>query len=524
MAHHVNVNRRKFMEMGAAGVALASTSGFLLGCTGQALEKPTTAAGSSPNKISYFDKFGVTEEMIREGIAEALSHGGDRADLFFQHRVLNSLQLEDGEVNRAYTRVELGVGVRVVRGDQTGYAYTEELTREAIVRAARTAAAIADGPATAGPKVFSVSNGLPKRYVIDVAWDNVKAGQKMPILDGVNASIFKADARVKKVSVGFTDESGAVLIADSSGRIVEDIQPMTSLYVNCVAEQNGRRESNGYNVAGRRGLEFYSQDRIARVVKEAVARTTVLFDAVPAPTGEMPVVLGAGSSGILLHEAIGHGMEADFNRKNTSIYSDKIGKPVAKPFVTIVDDATPEYARGAINVDDEGNPAGVTTLVDKGILTTYLHDSISAKHYGLTPTGNGRRESYQFAPMPRMRATYMLPGPHEHDEIVASVKQGIYCQGFSNGQVNIGAGDFTFYVKNGFLIENGKLTRPIKDVNIIGNGPRVLEMVDMVGKDLVIDEGGWTCGKDGQSVPVSQGIPTVRVASITVGGQTKKQG
>jgi len=238
----------------------------------------------------------------------------------------------------------------------------------------------------------------------------------------------------------------------------------------------------------------------------------------------MPVVLGAGSSGILLHEAIGHGMEADFNRKNTSIYSDKIGKPVAKPFVTIVDDATPEYARGAINVDDEGNPAGVTTLVDKGTLATYLHDSISAKHYGLAPTGNGRRESYQFAPMPRMRATYMLPGPHEHDEIVASVKQGIYCQGFSNGQVNIGAGDFTFYVKNGFLIENGKLTRPIKDVNIIGNGPRVLELVDMVGKDLVIDEGGWTCGKDGQSVPVSQGIPTVRVASITVGGQTKKQG
>jgi TldD protein len=296
------------------------------------------------------------------------------------------------------------------------------------------------------------------------------------------------------------------------------------LYVSCVAEHNGRREMNGYNVAGRRGVDFYSADLVGRVVKEAVSRTTVLFDAVPAPTGEMPVVLAAGSSGILLHEAIGHGMEADFNRKGTSIYSDKIGKPIAKPFVNIVDDATPLHARGAINVDDEGNQAGVTTLVDKGILTTYLHDSISAKHYGLKPTGNGRRESYQHAPMPRMRATYMLPGPHEHDEIVASVKNGIYCKAFSNGEVNIGAGDFTFYVKNGFLIENGKLTRPIKDVNIIGNGPKVLEKVDMVGKDLVIDEGGWTCGKNGQGVPVSQGIPTVRVASITVGGQAKKQG
>lgn len=524
MAHEVGLNRRRFLEMGATSVALASTSGYLLGCTGQALEKPTTAVGANPNKISYFEKFGVSEEMIREGIAEALGHGGDRADLFFQHRVMNVLQLEDGEVNRAYTRVELGVGVRVVRGDQTGYAYTEELTRDAIKRAARTASAVADGPARPGPKEFSVSAALPGRYVIDVTWDNVKPGQKMPILNGINTAIFKADGRVKKVSVGFTDEAGAILVADSDGRLIEDIQPMTSLYVSCVAEQNGRRESNGYNIAGRRGLDFYSTDVVGRVVREAVARTTVLFDAVPAPTGEMPVVLAAGSSGILLHEAIGHGMEADFNRKGTSIYSDKIGKPVAKPFVTIVDDATPEHARGAINVDDEGNPAGVTTLVDKGTMTTYLHDSISAKHYGLKPTGNGRRESYQHAPMPRMRATYMLPGPHDQQEIIASVKQGIYCQGFSNGQVQIGAGDFTFYVKNGFLIENGKLTRPIKDVNIIGNGPRVLEKIDMVGKDLVIDEGGWTCGKDGQSVPVSQGIPTVRVASITVGGQAKKQG
>jgi TldD protein len=212
-------------------------------------------------------------------------------------------------------------------------------------------------------------------------------------------------------------------------------------------------------------------------------------------------------------------MEADFNRKNTSIYADKIGKPVAQPFVSVVDDGTIDHARGSINVDDEGNVAGKTTLVENGVLATYLHDTISAKHYGVKPTGSGRRESYRHSPMPRMRSTYMLNGPHKRDEIIASVKKGIYCSNFSNGQVKIGPGDFTFYVKNGFMIEDGKLTAPIKDVNIIGNGPKVLEKIDMVADDLAIDEGGWTCGKDGQSVPVSQGMPTVRVSAITVGGR-----
>jgi TldD protein len=525
MTHDHRMNRRQFIEMGATSVAAASAGGFLLGCGGAALEKPTTAnvtPSADAPKTTYFGRFGVDEGMIRAGLAAALSRGGDYADLFFQHRIFNSMVLEDGEVNRAYTRVELGVGVRVVKGDQTGYAYTEDLTREALERAAKTAAAVADGPARQLPAAFHVGTALPQRYALEVPWSGVAPKQKLPILDGVNAAAFKMDGRIKKVNVSLMDEAGAILIADSEGRLVEDVQPMTILGVNCVAEQGGRRENNGYNVAGRRGFDFFSPEVVGRVVREAVSRTLVLFDAVPAPAGEMQVVLAAGSSGILLHEAIGHGMEADFNRKGVSIYSDKIGKPIAKPFVSIVDDAAQPHARGAINVDDEGNPAGTTTLVDRGILATYMHDSISAKHYGVKSTGNGRRQSYQHAPMPRMRATYMLPGPHEHDEIVASVKKGIYCQGFSNGQVNIGAGDFTFYVKNGFLIEDGKLGRPIKDVNIIGNGPKVLELIDMVGKDLVIDEGGWTCGKDVQSVPVSQGIPTVRVASITVGGQGGK--
>jgi TldD protein len=427
--------------------------------------------------------------------------------------------LEDGAVNRAHAAVDLGVGVRVVKGDQTGYGYTEDLSRPALLECARTAAAIADGPSRPAPVALHVTGGLPDRYPLVRPWDEVRPEEKLPVLSALNARAFAADPRVRKVNVYLRDESGAVLVADSAGRIVEDRLPMTVLSLSVLAEDGSRREQNGYNVAGRAGFEFYTPERLDRVVREAVARTAILFEAGTPPAGEMPVVLAAGSSGILLHEAIGHGMEADFNRKGVSIYADKIGKRIAQPFVSIVDDAANAGARGAINVDDEGNAAGTTRLVEGGVLATYLHDAISARHYGVAPTGNGRRESYRHPPLPRMRSTYMLPGPHRTEEIIRSVKRGIFCQNFSNGQVHIGAGDFTFYVKNGYLIEDGRLTRPVKDVNIIGNGPDALLKVDMVSDDLAIDEGGWTCGKDGQSVPVSQGLPTVRVSSMTVGGR-----
>jgi len=512
------------------GVAIGTASLGAAGCAENPpppARLPTPPIVSAPPaggaKILYFSRFGIDERMLREVLAAALSRGGDAADVFIQHKVSHTTALEDGEVNRAYASAELGAGVRVVRGDQTGYAFTEDLTLEALRSAATTAAAIADGPSRPGPQSFRADPGsaakFPDRYRLARSWDDVRPEEKLPLLTSLNERAFKADPRIKKVSLSISDEYGAVLIADSSGRLVEDVQPMTSLSLGCVAEHKGRREQNGYNVAGRSGFDYYSDARLTRVVNEAVARTVILFDAIQPPAGELPVVMAAGSSGILLHEAIGHGMEADFNRKNVSIYSDKIGKPIAKPFVSIVDDGTIDFARGAINVDDEGNVAGKTTLVEGGILATYLHDTISAKHYKVEPTGSGRRESYKFAPMPRMRATYMQNGPHKKDEIIASVKRGIYCSNFSNGQVKIGAGDFTFYVKNGYLIEDGKLTTPIKDVNIIGNGPRVLEKIDMVADDLAIDEGGWTCGKDGQGVPVSQGMPTVRVGSLTVGGR-----
>ncbi len=509
------LTRREVVGLGSATLAAAALPDLLF-------DLGAARAAGPASGVRYFTRFGVTEPLLRDALGAALSKGGDAADVFVQHRVGTSLSLEDGAVNSAATSVELGVGVRVVKGDQTGYGYTEELTRDALLETAKTAAAIADGPARPGPKGFRVERIAKDRYPVRRRWDEVPSAEKLPLLTGLNAKALAADRRIRTVNVEFADEASVLLLADSSGRIVEDARPMTSLWLGCVAEQDGRRESGSYNVAARADGSFYTPERLQRMVREAVGRTTILFEAIQPPAGEMPVVLGAGASGILLHEAIGHGMEADFNRKNVSIYADRIGKPVAPKFVSIVDDGTQDFSRGAINVDDEGNAAGRTVLVENGILATYLHDTLSARHYKVKPTGNGRRESYRYAPMPRMRSTYMLPGPHRKEEILASVKKGIYCANFTNGQVEIGAGDFTFYVKNGWLIEDGKLTRPIKDVNVIGNGPKVLERVDMVADDILHDEGGWTCGKNGQAVPVSMGIPTVRVASITVGGRPAK--
>lgn len=469
--------------------------------------------------LLYFGAFGVDAALLHDALAEAMGRGGDFADLYFEHSVARSLGLEDGAVNRASAGVDLGVGVRVVRGDQTGYAYTEDLSRAAVLQAARTAAAIADGAAGQVTQPFRVGR-VADRYPVQRPWEQVSTTDKLPLLQHLEQRAWAADPRIQKVNLYLGDRSGAVMVATSDGELVFDRQPMTVLSLSCSAAHEGRRESGGANIAARDDWSFYTPERLERLVGDAVARTTQLFDASPAPAGEMQVVLGAGSSGILLHEAIGHGLEADFNRKGVSIYADKMGQAIASPLVTIVDDATVAHSRGAINVDDEANPAGCTHLVEQGVLTSYLHDRISARFYGVQPTGNGRRESFRSPPLPRMRATYMLPGPHTRDEIIASVHRGIYCDQFANGQVQIGAGDFSFYVRSGWLIEDGKLTRPVKDVNLIGNGPKVLEQIDMVGNDLQIDEGGWTCGKDGQSVPVSQGMPTVRVRAMTVGGRS----
>jgi TldD protein len=348
----------------------------------------------------------------------------------------------------------------------------------------------------------------------------VGVDRKLPLVQKV-ADLTKAgDPSIHKVSVHYSDEDERIMIADLAGNIVTDRRPMTRLSVSITAKKNGETQSNGSNLAARGGIGYYTRERLQQVAREAVERTMVLFEARQPPAGEMPVVLAAGASGILLHEAIGHGMEADFNRKNTSIYAEMIGKPVAPKFVTIVDDGTLENERGALNVDDEGTPCERTVLVENGILASYMHDRMSATHYKMAKsTGSGRRQSFRHAPLPRMRCTYMENGPHTPEEIVASVKKGIMAQTFTNGQVQIGAGDYTFYIKNGWLIEDGKVTAPIRDCNIIGNGPDTLEKVTMAANDSKLDTGGWTCGKDGQGVPVSQGLPTLLVSSMTVGGK-----
>jgi TldD protein len=342
--------------------------------------------------------------------------------------------------------------------------------------------------------------------------------KRIPLLENINDKVFQLDHRIQRVSIYLSDEESYVLIANSLGAYATDFRPMTSLYVSCTAEQDGRRESNGSDVSYRQGIEYYTPAILDFLATDAVRRTVELFDAVKPEAGEMPVVLAAGSSGILLHEAIGHGMEADFNRKGVSIFADKIDKPVAKDIVSIVDDGTNPNLRGSINIDDEGNEVECTYLVQNGILKTYLHDRISANFYKAKPTGSGRRESFRHPVLPRMRNTYMLPGPHKKEEIIQSVSKGLYAESFTNGEVYIGAGDFTFYVKSGYMIEDGKLTKPVKDINIIGNGPQVLADIEMVADDFKMSETGWTCGKDGQSVPVSLGLPTVKVKSITVGG------
>jgi len=507
------INRRDFLKAGTVtAVGTAILPHFLSSCT-----TGPAATGSHMTLHDYLEHFGVTEQMIQQIISEGLSKGGDYCDVYFQHMIGNYIGLEDKAVNRAYSDVSFGVGIRVLKGDQTGYSFSEEISLEAMKSAARTAANIANSSAKVAPVAFE-SPKLPNYYVIKTPWEEVSINEKIPYLQQINDKVFALDNRIIKSNVWFTDETSYVLFANSEGRMTFDYQPMGQISVSCTAEQNGQKEQNYFDFSGRRGIEFFTPENIDILAKESVKRTVALFEAVKPKAGELPVVLAAGSSGILLHEAIGHGMEADFNRKEVSIFSDKIGKKVAKDFVTIVDDGTNPNIRGSINVDDEGNGTEKTYMVTNGTMTSYLHDRISAKHYGVKPTGNGRRESFRHMPMPRMRNTYMENGPHKKNEIIESVKYGIYAESFTNGQVMIGAGDFTFYVKSGYLIEDGKLTQPIKDVNIIGNGPKVLADIEMVADDLKMAEGGWTCGKNGQGVPVSQGLPTVKVSKITVGG------
>ncbi len=513
------MNRREFIAGGAAaGMSVAMGSSFLTSCAHNQITavKPSMAKNIT---AGYFaSNFGISKELISKVLKAAVANGGDFAELFFQHKVSDFVGFEDGQVNRAYAQVDLGAGIRVLKGEQTGYAFTEELTKESLLRAAKTAGTIATGKAAGivAPDFLEVK--VPRVYSQKPMWIDIAPDEKIRIAQTIGKKITSADKRIIKASTFFGDSDEAVLIANTEGVWVEDFRPMTLIYANCAAQHNGRIETNGFSRSARNGSQMYTEELMDTIASEAVKRTMLLFDATVPSAGEMEVVLAPATSGILLHEAMGHGFEADFNRKKISIFSDMMNKKVAEDFVTIVDTGLENEARGALNVDDEGTPGQRTVLVKNGKLISYLHDRISSKFYKVKPTGSGRREDFRYIPMPRMRVTTMENGPHHPDEIIKSVKKGLYAVDFSNGEVAIGAGDYSFYVKTGYLIEDGKLTAPVKDVNLIGNGPDSLSKIVMVGNDKRIDLGTWTCGKDGQSVPVGLGLPTVKVSSITVGG------
>lgn len=462
--------------------------------------------------------FAVSREDLLKVIAEAMSKGGDYADLFFENTFSNSISLSDNQVNRTSSNIDFGVGIRVIAGDQTGYAFVENTDLQSLLTAARTAASIATSTKEQNP-VEIKDTVFKNRYRIEREWLDVSVADKKDFVQQLNNRIFELDESVIKASVSLNDSTSYILFFNSEGTLTWDYRPMCLMYGSCVMQRDGKIESGYASRAYRKGFEFLSTDLIETLAQGAVKQTRLMFEAIKPKGGEMPVVMGAGGSGILLHEAIGHAFEADFNRKRTSIFSDQLGKKICDTQINVVDDGLIDNARGSINFDDEGIESQRTYIVKDGVLESYLHDRISAKHYGVNPTGNGRRQSFRHAPMPRMRVTYMENGLDREEDIIASVKEGIYVDNFTNGQVQIGAGDFTFFVKTGYLIENGKLTQPIKDINIIGNGPKALADITMVGNNLKIDEGSWTCGKDGQGIPVGQGLPSVLVRKLTVGGE-----
>ena len=460
----------------------------------------------------------IDGELSRKLLEAALSRGGDYADLFFEYRAAGGFLFDDGILKSASRGVSMGLGVRVQQGDATGYAYVERLDWEAMKRAAETAAQIASGGGSKTPVELVRKLEPARRYELEQVTIDVPGLEKRALLERAAAAGHAADSRVVKVEASLAEEIREILVVTSDGTMVRDAQPLVRFGVRVIAEEKGRRQEGSSGGGGRTSIGYFEGKSPEWHAGEAARQAVLMLGAEDAPAGQMEVVLAPGDSGILLHEAVGHGLEADFNRKGTSNYSGKMGEAVASELCTVVDDATLLQSRGTINVDDEGNEPRRTELIVGGKLVGYMHDRLSARHYSLRPSGNGRRESFACAPMPRMTNTILLAGPHDPEEILRSVKRGVYAKKFGGGQVDIANGDFVFSLTEGYLVEDGRLTAPLKGVNLIGNGPEVLRRVTMLGDDVEVSDGVWTCGKDGQSVPVGVGCPTIKISSITVGG------
>jgi TldD protein len=473
---------------------------------------------------SFFgQKFGVTEHDLQSYISEALSAGGDYADLYFEYLATSQLSIDEAIVKSAVQGVSLGVGVRVISGERTGYAYSDDLSPDKIRKAARVAACIANGPSKVDKTGFEELRGRDL-YPVGIAPNETSLAERVELVKRADRAARAADPRVFQVQASYVDSLRNVLIATSDGVLSSDRQPMARLGVAALAREGGaggdKSAQRGYSGGGGRvGLEFFETEKTPEhFAREAVRQAIVQLDAEPAPAGEMTVVLGPGWPGVLLHESVGHGLEADFNRKGVSAFSDRIGQQVASPLCTVVDDGTIRNRRGSLNVDDEGAPTQQNVLIEKGVLRGYLYDKLSSRLLRSHTTGSGRRESYQHIPMPRMTNTFMLAGDSDPEEIIRSVPRGLYCANFGGGQVDITSGNFVFSASESYLIEDGHITRPVRGAMLTGNGPESLKHVSMVGHDLELDEGIGICGKEGQSVPVGVGIPTVKIDRMTVGG------
>ncbi len=449
-------------------------------------------------------------------LARALARGGSFADLFFEQHTSSSLLMEDGIVRSASTGTGHGLGVRVIRGERTGYAYTDDLAWEAMARATDTAAHIASQARVVGPQSLSAL-AAPRRYG-DSSLAALSLRERMSLVERADRAARAFDPAVERVIVTLSEETRRVRVASSAGVLAEDVRPLFSMRVSVIASRGGVRREGSAGGGGRMGAEFFERQTPESFGREAARMAVVLLDARAAPAGPMPVVLGPGWPGILLHEAVGHGLEGDFNRKGTSAFAGRIGQRVASPGVTVVDDGTIPDRRGSLSIDDEGRPTERTVLIEDGILRGYLHDDHNAQLMKMSPTGNGRRESYAAMPLPRMTNTFMLAGTEEPEDVLAAVPRGLYAKHFGGGQVDITSGKFVFSATEAYLIEGGRLGAPVVGATLIGNGPDVLTKVARIGRDLALDTGVGLCSKAGQTVPVGVGLPTVLISEITVGG------
>jgi len=463
--------------------------------------------------------FGLDESHLIRALAEIKAHRVDEADLYFQYTRSEGWSLEEGIVKTGSFSIDQGVGVRAVSGEKTAFAYSDDISEASLLDAARTVRTISSvaqaGRAKTATKKIASARSLYKGLDPIATLDSTA---KVKLLEKVEQLARAKDPRVAQVIAGLASEYDVVMVARADGTLAADVRPLVRLSVTVIAEQKGRREMGSAGGGGRFGLAYFDEAIINQYVDEAVKAALTNLDARPAPAGEMTVVLGPGWPGILLHEAIGHGLEGDFNRKGSSAFSGRIGQRVAAKGVTVLDDGTIADRRGSLNVDDEGNTSQRNVLIEDGILKGYIQDAMNARLMGVQPTGNGRRESYAHIPMPRMTNTYMLAGDKSPEEIVASIKKGLYATNFGGGQVDITSGKFVFSASEAYWVENGKILYPVKGATIVGNGPDALTRVSMIGNDMKLDSGVGTCGKEGQSVPVGVGQPTLRIDGLTVGG------